>query len=88
MVTRDVFPIADLQEFLAVYPEMAKRPFYLAGESYAGHYVPTFATKILEENAKNSSGAVRINLKVSEDLAKGLLRALKGLKRLDPKEGP
>jgi cathepsin A (carboxypeptidase C) len=32
-----------LQGFLKQYPEFKKRPLYLMGESYAGHYIPSFA---------------------------------------------
>lgn len=61
----------NLQDFLAVYPGMANRSFYLTGESYAGHYVPTIATKILQENAKKTPGAVTINLKVRAPSVRG-----------------
>ncbi|XP_052747290.1 venom serine carboxypeptidase [Bicyclus anynana] len=39
-----------VQQLVQVYPELGKAPLYIAGESYAGRYVPALATKILEEN--------------------------------------
>lgn len=35
-----------LQGFLGRYPEYAGRPFWIAGESYGGHYVPNLAFKV------------------------------------------
>ncbi|KAL2611260.1 hypothetical protein R1flu_022952 [Riccia fluitans] len=37
-----------LVKFLQLYPKFAKLPFYIAGESYAGHYVPQLAATILK----------------------------------------
>lgn len=63
-----------LQEFLSKkHPELLGRDFFVAGESYAGHYVPLVAHYIVEKNkeideigdtsASNSStNNVRINL--------------------------
>jgi serine carboxypeptidase-like clade 2 len=42
------------------FPEYKGRDFYLAGESYAGHYVPQLAHAILRHAAKASSP---VNLK-------------------------
>ncbi|KAI6659293.1 hypothetical protein LOD99_14964 [Oopsacas minuta] len=36
--------------FLAKYPKYMKRPFYLAGESYGGHYIPNLALAITRVN--------------------------------------
>lgn len=36
-----------LLKFFAAYPELSGRPFYISGESYAGHYIPQLAHKIL-----------------------------------------
>ncbi|KAM3964763.1 venom serine carboxypeptidase [Aphomia sociella] len=37
-----------LQQFVTLFPELSKAPLYIAGESYAGRYVPAFAYKILQ----------------------------------------
>eukprot|EP00667_Euglena_gracilis_P007963 EG_transcript_8058 len=37
-----------LREFLDRHPELRGRPFYLSGESYAGHYVPNLVRTILD----------------------------------------
>lgn len=39
---------AFLAGFAALYPEFASRDLYLAGESYAGHYVPQLAARLVE----------------------------------------
>jgi serine carboxypeptidase-like clade 2 len=43
------------------FPEYKERAFYIAGESYAGHYIPELAQLIVNRNkgAKNPT----INLK-------------------------
>jgi hypothetical protein len=43
-----------LQEFFKLYPEYAKNEFYLAGESYAGQYVPNIAHHILQTPAHSN----------------------------------
>jgi len=40
------------QAFFQTYPEYAKSPLYIVGESYAGHYVPSIAPRIYEGNQK------------------------------------
>ena len=35
-----------LQGFMARFPQYAGRPFWLAGESYGGHYVPNLALQV------------------------------------------
>ncbi|KAJ8490283.1 hypothetical protein OPV22_012004 [Ensete ventricosum] len=44
------------------FPQFKSHEFYIAGESYAGHYVPELAEKIYEAN-KKSEEEDRINLK-------------------------
>jgi len=39
-----------LQKWLQTFPEYIRRPFYLFGESYAGHYVPSLGYAILIGN--------------------------------------
>jgi len=49
-----------LQTWFATYPQFAKMPFFVTGESYGGHYVPAISHRILEGNL-NKDGAY-INL--------------------------
>ncbi|XP_012085774.1 serine carboxypeptidase-like 20 [Jatropha curcas] len=50
--TDDWHTAADTHTFLLkwfeLYPEFAKNPFYISGESYAGIYVPTLATEVVK----------------------------------------
>eukprot|EP01121_Diplochlamys_sp_Union-15-3_P003180 TRINITY_DN1302_c0_g1_i1.p1 TRINITY_DN1302_c0_g1~~TRINITY_DN1302_c0_g1_i1.p1 ORF type:complete len:419 (-),score=58.78 TRINITY_DN1302_c0_g1_i1:11-1267(-) len=52
---------AFLQGFLAKFPQYQKQDFYVIGESYAGHYVPTVGLKIVQENA--AGVGIKVNLK-------------------------
>ncbi|KAF4719430.1 hypothetical protein FOZ62_010062 [Perkinsus olseni] len=45
-----------LQAFFHHFPEY-NRNFHLAGESFAGHYIPVVADKILQENKRMDQGA-------------------------------
>jgi serine carboxypeptidase-like clade 1 len=47
-----------LSFFNKAFPEFAKNPFFIAGESYAGHYVPQ-VSKLVYENLKSN----KLNLK-------------------------
>jgi len=51
-VTGDIQTAKDTHAFLLkwfeVYPEFVKNPFYIAGESYAGVYVPTLASDVVK----------------------------------------
>ncbi|ETP43878.1 hypothetical protein F442_09507, partial [Phytophthora nicotianae P10297] len=51
-----------LQEFFKALPEYQKLPFYVFGESYAGHYVPAISHRIFTGN-QQKEGPVEINLK-------------------------
>lgn len=51
-----------LQEFFKRYPQFQKNDFYVSGESYAGHYVPTVSHRIFVGNEKGD-GPVKIQLK-------------------------
>ncbi|URE00690.1 Serine Carboxypeptidase [Musa troglodytarum] len=51
-----------LLNWMERFPEYKGRDFYLAGESYAGHYVPQLALTILQHKNR-SAGAAAINLK-------------------------
>ena len=42
---------ASLQAFFAAYPEFQKNEFYIAGESYAGVYIPTLAMQVPRPSA-------------------------------------
>jgi len=37
-----------ISNFLARFPELKQRPFYLSSESYGGHYLPTLAKYLVE----------------------------------------
>ncbi|CAI5731158.1 unnamed protein product [Hyaloperonospora brassicae] len=58
-VANDMF--AFLQAFFQARPEYQAQPFYVFGESYAGHYVPAIAHRIFTAN-EHQEGPVRINL--------------------------
>jgi serine carboxypeptidase-like clade 2 len=51
---------AALLNFFQNYPEYAKNPFWIAGESYAGKYIPDLAVRIDAHNRKE--GVTKINL--------------------------
>ncbi|KAL5226685.1 hypothetical protein ABZP36_014950 [Zizania latifolia] len=44
--------LAALQSFMALDPTFRARPLFLTGESYAGKYIPSTASRIIEANAK------------------------------------
>jgi carboxypeptidase C (cathepsin A) len=49
-----------LVNWLGRFPEYKNRDFYLAGESYAGHYVPQLAHNILYHNKKANRTIVNL----------------------------
>ncbi|KAK3829125.1 MAG: pheromone-processing carboxypeptidase kex1 [Benniella sp.] len=55
--------LAFLKAFFAIFPERAKDDLYIAGESYAGTYIPYFAKGILDHNANVPAGEIVYNLK-------------------------
>ncbi|TMW66302.1 hypothetical protein Poli38472_004067 [Pythium oligandrum] len=50
---------AFLQGFLDKHPELHGRPLFVTGESYAGHYIPNIANRIMQQKTNDE----RINLK-------------------------
>ena len=51
-----------LQGFMGAFPQYTNGGFSFATESYGGHYAPIFNAYILDQNAKNISGACPIDL--------------------------
>ncbi|MEW5315793.1 MAG: hypothetical protein WDW38_007198 [Sanguina aurantia] len=49
-----------LQEFFAVHPEIADNDFFVTGESYAGHYVPTVAHRIWAANRDGEGRSIAL----------------------------
>ncbi|XP_027363665.1 serine carboxypeptidase-like [Abrus precatorius] len=58
-VSNDLYDF--MQAFFAEHPEYAKNDFFITGESYAGHYIPAFATRIHRGN--QAKDGIHINLK-------------------------
>ena len=48
---KDVYALLSL--FFKQFPEYATQDFHIAGESYAGHYIPVFASEILAHKKRN-----------------------------------
>lgn len=61
-VTGDPQTAADLdvfvRGFLSAHPALARRPVYISGESYGGHYVPQLATALLDGNSAGKTPTV------------------------------
>ncbi|KAL6842600.1 hypothetical protein ACP4OV_027444 [Aristida adscensionis] len=53
--------LAALQSFMALDPSFRARPLFLTGESYAGKYIPSAASRILDANDRLPAGR-RLNL--------------------------
>ena len=51
---------AFLLGFLQRFPQYAAHPFWITGESYAGHYVPNLAAEILRGNAQHPETAIKL----------------------------
>ncbi|PRW58008.1 serine carboxypeptidase-like 34 [Chlorella sorokiniana] len=53
-----------IREWRKLFPRLARAPFWLAGESYAGHYVPHITLQLLEHAGQAmNSGEERIDFK-------------------------
>jgi carboxypeptidase C (cathepsin A) len=52
-----------LLEFLDAKPHLAASPFFVTGESYAGHYIPAVAARIAEHNASEARTTAPIALR-------------------------
>jgi len=50
-----------LSAFMQEFPQYRNKPFYVTGESYAGHYVPAISYTIYTKNQEETHG--RINMK-------------------------
>ncbi|KAL4855518.1 Serine carboxypeptidase-like 50 [Chlorella vulgaris] len=50
---------AALQSFFLAYPHLQRRPLVIAGESYAGKYVPSIGHFILQQAARHNTTASR-----------------------------
>jgi len=48
---KDVYALLTL--FFKQFPEYASQDFHISGESYAGHYIPVFASEILSHKKRN-----------------------------------
>jgi carboxypeptidase C (cathepsin A) len=43
--------ILAIRSFFKRFPERASQPFYIASESYGGHYIPQWTLQLLEDEA-------------------------------------
>ncbi|GMN26109.1 hypothetical protein TIFTF001_001184 [Ficus carica] len=62
-----------LLEWFKEYPEFSSNPFYVAGESYAGVYVPTLASEIVNGTAICSVMFELWNIQIETDRQKGYM---------------
>ncbi|XP_047323968.1 serine carboxypeptidase-like [Impatiens glandulifera] len=60
-VSNDLYDF--LQAFFKQHPEYVKNAFYITGESYAGHYIPAFASRVHKGNKDRQPGTIHINFK-------------------------
>ncbi|MEW5301153.1 MAG: hypothetical protein WDW36_004031 [Sanguina aurantia] len=49
-----------LLAFMVRFPHLAHRPFFISGESWAGHYIPQLATKIVDGNKMEPKTAINL----------------------------
>ncbi|KAF3903906.1 hypothetical protein ABW20_dc0110645 [Dactylellina cionopaga] len=66
---KDIYALLTL--FFQQFPQYASQDFHIAGESYAGHYIPAFAAEILSRKPQDRN----INLK-SVMIGNGIVDAL------------
>lgn len=68
--SRDEVGVADhmdvfLQHFFKQFPDLHEAPFFITGESYAGHYIPAIAAKLVEGKKVNIAGIAMGNALVN-----------------------
>ena len=63
-----------LQGWLEQYPKYQELPFYITGESYAGHYVPAFAARLVA--ARSDPNVLPINFQ-AVGIGNGLVNPLR-----------
>eukprot|EP01136_Pigoraptor_vietnamica_P004881 Opistho-1_new@35718 len=49
-----------LQNWLERFPQYRNSPFFITGESYAGHYIPNLAKQILDANANGTEKVINL----------------------------
>lgn len=49
-----------LQNFIATYPKYSNSPFFVTGESYAGHYVPALSRHIFDQNQEGKNPKINL----------------------------
>ena len=54
--------MAFLEGFFARFPALARNPFWIAGESYGGHYVPNLALAVHAHNADCSGTCINLQV--------------------------
>jgi cathepsin A (carboxypeptidase C) len=59
MVSEDAYYF--FQAFFQTHPEYSQSPFYIIGESYAGHYVPAISHRVWKGNQSPCDECVNIN---------------------------
>jgi hypothetical protein len=55
--------------FLEKYPRYQGRPFWITGESYAGHYIPLLAQSIVHGNRRGVEPTVNLKVGACAELA-------------------